>query len=417
VLTREENELLTRTGPGTPMGEVMRRYWLPALLADELPAPDCPPVRVRLLGEDLVAFRDSDGRVGLLDEYCAHRRASLFFGRNEECGLRCIYHGWKYDVEGRIVDTPVEPENSMIRHHVRQTAYPCREVNGVVYTYMGPPAKVPPLPNLPCIALPAEQVAIGSKMLNECNWLQALEGDCDSTHSAYLHRRTDGRAEVARSRMNRPTTDVEVTTWGVRGATLYPYDESTNHVRTNVFVLPCVGNVPVGRTIDGPMNLIHTIWQVPCDDETVWRFDFVLDRSGPLDLSYRQGYRHSREEVDPDFRKLHNRANNYLIDREKQRLGLVYSGLDAGFHVQDACVTESMGPVTDRSREHLGIGDRQIAAMRQLLLQTIHDVQQGEDPPPLGAPGTLDDFYLINALLPKDAPWKLDADRAGAHAG
>jgi phthalate 4,5-dioxygenase len=137
VLTREENEMLTRTGPGTPMGQVMRRYWLPALLADELPAPDCAPVKVRLLGEDLVAFRDSEGQVGLLDEFCAHRRASLFLGRNEECGLRCIYHGWKYDVEGRILDTPVEPEQSNIRHHVRQTAYPCREVNGVVYTYMG----------------------------------------------------------------------------------------------------------------------------------------------------------------------------------------------------------------------------------------------------------------------------------------
>ena len=238
MLTREENELLTRTGPGTLMGAVMRRYWLPALLADELPEPDCPPVRVRLLGEDLVAFRDSEGRVGLLDEFCAHRRASLFFGRNEECGLRCIYHGWKYDVEGRVVDTPVEPVESMIRHHVRQTAYPCREVNGVVYAYMGPPGKMPSLPDMPCIALPAEQVCIRSKMLNECNWLQALEGDCDSTHSAYLHRREDGRAQVARSRMNRPTTEVEVTAWGVRNATIYPFDEETSHVRTTCSSFP-----------------------------------------------------------------------------------------------------------------------------------------------------------------------------------
>ena len=412
MLTREENELLTRTGPGTPMGEVMRRYWLPALLSDELAAPDCPPVRVRLLGEDLVAFRDSEGRVGLLDEFCAHRRASLFFGRNEECGLRCIYHGWKYDVEGRIVDTPVEPENSMIRHHVRQTAYPCREVNGVVFTYMGPKAKVPPLPNLPCVALPAAQVCIGSKFLNECNWLQGLEGDCDSTHSAYLHRREDGRAEIARPRMNRPTTDVEVTAWGVRGATMYPADDTTNQVRTNVFVVPCVGNVPVGRTVEGPMSLIHTIWQVPRDDETVWRFDFMLDLSGPLDASYQRSYHHNREELGPDFRKYANRGNNYLIDREKQRLGLVYSGVDAGFHVQDACVTESMGPITDRSREHLGIGDMQVAAMRQFLLKVIRDVQGGQEPPAIGDPGVLDDFYLINAMLPKSAPWKLAEDRA-----
>src|SRR4051812_38351407 len=193
MMTRQDNDRLTRTGPGTPMGALMRRYWLPALLSDELPDPDCPPVRVLLLGEELVAFRDSDGRVGLLDEYCSHRRASLFFGRNEECGLRCIYHGWKFDVDGKVLDTPVEPENSMLRHTVRQTAYPCREVNGVVYPYRAPPAKMPPLPTLPCITLPAEQVCIGSKMLNECNWLQGLEGDCDSSHSAYLHRRTDGR--------------------------------------------------------------------------------------------------------------------------------------------------------------------------------------------------------------------------------
>jgi nitrite reductase/ring-hydroxylating ferredoxin subunit len=410
LLTREENELLIRTGPGTPMGEVMRRYWLPALLADELPAPDCPPVRVRLLGEDLVAFRDSNGRVGLLDEYCAHRRASLFFGRNEEGGLRCIYHGWKYDVEGCILDTPVEPDNSMIRHHVRQTAYPCHEVNGVVYTYMGPAAKMPPLPDLPCVALPAEQVVIGSKFLNECNWLQALEGDCDSTHSAYLHRRDDGQINIVRSRLKRPETDVEVTAWGVRGATIYPYDEATSHIRTNVFVTPCVGNVPVGRTVEGSMDLIHTIWQVPRDDETVWRYDFMLDRSNPLDEKLRHSYRHSREEVGQDFRKFLNRGNDYLVDREKQRTGLVYSGVDGGFHVQDAAITESMGPITDRSREHLGIGDRQIAAIRQFLLQTIRAAQEGQDPPLTGADatdGALDDFYLLNALLPKGAEWRL----------
>src|SRR5947209_3487946 len=146
MLPPKENELITRVGPGTPMGNTMRRYWIPACLASEIAKPDCPPIRVRLLGEDLVAFRDSEGRVGLLDEFCAHRRASLFFGRNEECGIRCIYHGWKYDVDGRIVETPVEPDDSMIRRHVRQIAYSCREMNGVVYTYMGPAAKTPPLP-------------------------------------------------------------------------------------------------------------------------------------------------------------------------------------------------------------------------------------------------------------------------------
>jgi hypothetical protein len=247
-------------------------------------------------------------------------------------------------------------------------------------------------------------------MLNECNWLQALEGDCDSTHSAYLHRRDDGRINIVASRLKRPETDHEVTAWGVRAATIYPYDEDTSHVRTNVFVMPCVGNVPVGKIVEGSMAMIHTIWQVPRDDETVWRYDFVVDRFGPLDESNRRSYRHSREEVDASFYKYANRRNDFELDRDKQRSGLVYSGLDAGFHVQDAAVTESMGPITDRSKEHLGIGDLQIAAMRQFLLKAARDIENGADPPltgPNGAPGMLDNFYLLHALIPKGTPWRL----------
>src|SRR5256886_14961309 len=158
MLPREENDLLTQVGPGKPMGELMRRYWIPALLSSEIAERDGAPVRVRLLGEDLVAFRDSQGRVGLLDEHCSHRGTSLFFGRNEECGLRCIYHGWKYDIHGNILDTPAEPANSMIKHHVKHTAYPCIEKNGVIMTYMGPKEKQPLLPNYEWFTLPADQV-------------------------------------------------------------------------------------------------------------------------------------------------------------------------------------------------------------------------------------------------------------------
>src|SRR5258708_431694 len=147
MLSREENDLITRVGPGTPMGELMRRYWIPALLSEEISEPECPPLRVRLLGEDLVAFRDSMGRVGLLAEHCSHRGTSLYYGRNEECGLRCIYHGWKYDVEGRVLETPAEPAGSTLKDKVRHTAYPCREAAGVVFTYMGPKERIPLLPN------------------------------------------------------------------------------------------------------------------------------------------------------------------------------------------------------------------------------------------------------------------------------
>ena len=155
MLTREENELVTRISAGTPMGETMRRYWIPALLARELPEPDCPPVRVKLLGEELVAFRDTEGRVGLLDEYCPHRRASLFFGRNEECGLRCVYHGWKFDVSGRCVDMMNEPEELSFKHKIRQPSYPAVEIGGIIWAYMGPPDLQPPLPKFAWTQAPA----------------------------------------------------------------------------------------------------------------------------------------------------------------------------------------------------------------------------------------------------------------------
>src|SRR5215468_5002508 len=166
MLSKEDNELLTRINPGTPMGNLIRRYWVPALLSEEIPKPDCPPVRVRMLGEELVAFRDSQGRIGLLGERCAHRGTSLFYGRNEECGLRCIYHGWKYDVDGNILDTPAEPAESMIKHHVKQTAYPCIERNGMIMAYMGPKEKQPLLPNFEWFTLPPEQVIVGDKYWN-----------------------------------------------------------------------------------------------------------------------------------------------------------------------------------------------------------------------------------------------------------
>src|SRR5690349_13013041 len=200
MLSKEDNELLTRVGPGTPMGNVFRRYWILAGISREAPEPDAPPVRIRLLGEDLIAFRDTNGEVGLIAEKCAHRRASLFYGRNEEGGLRCVYHGWKYDVAGNIVETPVEPPNSMIKHHVKQPAYPCREVNGLIYAFMGPKDRMPLFPRLPWTTMPAEQVFVRQKMVNECNWLQTQEGNVDSTHSGFLHSRANQQGAVRRFR-------------------------------------------------------------------------------------------------------------------------------------------------------------------------------------------------------------------------
>jgi phenylpropionate dioxygenase-like ring-hydroxylating dioxygenase large terminal subunit len=187
MLTREENELLTRTGPGTPMGSLMRRYWVPALFSRELPEPDCPPVQAKLMGERLVAFRDTDGRLGLLGELCPHRTASLFYGRNEECGLRCVYPGWKFDVDGNCVDMPSEPPGRGFQHKIKTTAYPCIERGGVVWTYMGPAELKPEFPSLEWAELP-EQHRFVSRHIQECNWLQGLEGGFDTSHLAFLHR-------------------------------------------------------------------------------------------------------------------------------------------------------------------------------------------------------------------------------------
>src|SRR5919199_3209033 len=186
MLTREENELLTRTGPGTPMGALMRRYWLPVLLSEELPEPDGEPQQVRLLGEDLVAFRDTQGRVGLLAEACPHRGASLAYGRNEECGLRCIYHGWKVDVEGPILETPPEPPDSTFKDRLQHVAYPTREANGVVWAYLGPREKQPAFPVWAWMKATPEQLGV-TKIYEDCNYLQGVEGSIDSAHSNYLH--------------------------------------------------------------------------------------------------------------------------------------------------------------------------------------------------------------------------------------
>src|SRR2546422_47589 len=254
MLTREENELVTRVGPGTPMGEAMRRYWMPALLANQLAKPDCPPVRVRLLGEDLVAFRDTQGRVGLVEEYCPHRRASLFLGRNEENGLRCVYHGWKYDVEGHCVDMPNEPPETNFQEKIHLTAYPTIESAGMVWTYLGPADKRPPFREFAFHAIPREQW-IATKVPLYCNYLQSMDGNVDSFHSSYLHRSlqdresdaegTDrpgyaswGMSVLAKATGRAGKIEVQPTEYGFRYASLRPTPGGNTLVRMTVFVMP-----------------------------------------------------------------------------------------------------------------------------------------------------------------------------------
>ena len=195
MLSAEDNELMCRVGPGTPMGTMMRRYWIPALLTNELPVPDSPPVRLRLLGEDLVAFRDTQGRVGVLEELCPHRRASLWLGRNEDSGLRCVYHGWKFDVDGVCVDLPSAPEGETYRHKINIISYPCVEAGDLIWAYMGPKDKQPPFPEFEWAKLPKANRYV-TKFIMECNYLQAMEGDYDPGHGPFLHTKIDGSPQV-----------------------------------------------------------------------------------------------------------------------------------------------------------------------------------------------------------------------------
>ena len=379
MLPREENDLITQVGPETPLNAVMRRYWMPALLSREVPEPDCPPVRVRLLGEDLVAFRDSEGNVGLLGEHCPHRGASLFFGRNEECGLRCIYHGWKMNVEGKVLDTPAEPEGSTLKDKVTHTAYPCHEGAGIVFAYLGPQARVPLFPNYEWTRVPLDHLYV-TKSLQACSYLQGLEGECDSSHLSYLHRafsdeKRGGGDPDMYGKDSAPGLEGVETDYGVRMISRRDAGDGITYLRVSNFVLPCYGFVPTGGLRGNPEGYtIHA--HVPVDDEHSLRFNVLFRRNRPV----AEAEKHLDEEFHPDFTKVRNIHNNYLINRDEQR-GQTFIGLGKNFVIHDSCATESMGPRYDRSREHLGVSDITVIAVRKRLLKIVRGLQAGHEPP------------------------------------
>lgn len=380
MLSREENDLLTQVEAGKPMGELMRRYWLPALLSSEIPEPDCPPVRVRLLGEDLVAFRDSQGRIGLLDEHCSHRGTSLFFGRNEECGLRCIYHGWKFDIEGHVLETPAEPPGSTLKHKVHHTAYPCREAAGIVWSYLGPKDKMPLLPNYEWMSLPPSQLYV-TKSIQDCNWLQGLEGECDSSHLSFLHRIFTGERQrgggdgLLYAADSAPQLEGIETDYGIRLLSCRRIAADTIYLRVSNIVLPCHGFIPTGGVQGNPEGYtIHS--HVPIDDTHSMRYNIHFRRNRPI----RDEERQHDEEIGPDFRKRRNRQNDYLQDRERQKREN-FTGMGPIFLVHDSCATESMGPIYDRAQEHLGTSDITVIAVRKFLLQCVRALQAGKEPP------------------------------------
>ena len=396
MLTSEENDILTRVGPGTPLGELFRRYWIPALLSDEIPAPDCPPVRVKLLGEDLVAFRDSRGKVGLLDEYCSHRRASLFYGRNEECGLRCIYHGWKYDTEGNVLETPAEPAASNLKHKVYHPAYPCKEAAGVVFTYMGPKQKMPLFSDYEWLTASPNHVVV-AKFSLECNYLQALEGDCDPAHLPFLHLGKldpENNIDLSHQRVIPTSYDIEETRIGLR---VVVGRRDAENERVSNFIMPFIGCVPVGLRSNGILDGFLVIYQTPSDDYRTTRYNFRFKRSQPLS-DYELNW--DKSQIGPGHILKANKHNDYLIDREKQRTS-DYTGIP-GFRAQDACVTESMGPICDRTKEHLGFSDTYVIGLRRFLLKAARDLQEGKEAPGINTDATEVDLNCTDVMMPSN---------------
>ena len=410
MLTREQNELLTRVGPGTPMGETLRRYWIPALLDWELPAPDCPPLRLRLLGEDLVAFRDTSGRVGVLDERCPHRLTSLWLGRNEENGIRCVYHGWKFDATGQCVDQMNEPRPFAAK--IRTTSYPVAEAGGALWVYMGPPEKRPPPPDFAWTRAP-EPNRVVTKVVEECNWLQALEGGIDTSHAPIMHRMLRPNASQpgipvsdAFVQGSAPTLEVDVTNYGYRYFGVRALGSGEQYARGYHFVMPWTQLRPAGR---GIQNRTHGHHWTPIDDHRCLVWNWYYDDAAPLG----NGEAGPEEtgnlfgadvDVENGFRSVRNRSNNWMIDREAQRTE-TFTGI-VGINTQDRAAQEMMGPIVDRTREHLGPADRAIIAARKLLEEAVRSVQDGGDPP-----GVAPTYYGLRAAettLPAGADWRAD---------
>lgn len=433
MLSKEDNELLARVGPGTPMGSLLRHYWLPFLFSWEV-TPDGPPERVRLLGEDLITFRDSDGRVGLVGENCPHRGASLFFGRNEACGLRCVYHGWKLDVDGQCVDMPSEPAESSFKHKVRSTAYRCVERSGVVWAYMGPQDPPPLLPQLEWTDLPEEH-HVASKRVQYSNWVQAMEGDIDQSHVSFVHSRLRVEAGYGPGRLlidqirhadTHPRFQVMETEYGVCIGAGREAPEGQNYWRITQHLMPF-------HTITGPYGPDpRRNWRawVPIDDTNVFVMGLSFHPLRLLTPEEREGSekRAGVWNISPEWREpksskpfgrwrpIPDLSNDFFIDREVQRTR-TYSGISE-FWAQDAGPQLSMGRIVDRTGEHLGTSDLAIIAVRRRLLRAAEALRdQGRIPSEISNPSV----YAVRSdaiLLPANESWvRATAERRKVLAG
>ena len=419
MLTREDNEILTRVGAGTLMGNLLRRYWLPACLSCEIPEPDCPPVRVRLLGEDLVAFRDTRGQVGLLEEHCPHRGASLFFGRNEECGLRCVYHGWKFDTTGQCIDQRSERQSFASR--IQTTAYPVHESGGILWAYLGPPATMTPFRDAGTDALGPEQWTANKETV-DCNWVQSMDGDVDTAHISNLHQYNaiDDLPDDGTDRPGypshfmsmklwrhdpKPLIQLEETWYGFRYAGIRETPNGHRHARITAFLFPSttmIGFVPFTT---------RQIAVVPADDEHTYRYNFDTlppeqrpDLGGPAFFNA-PGYPFQMLPPKGVVRRTHRIENDYQIDREAQRRA-TYTGI-SDFRSHDMMATETAGRIFDRTREHLGSGDRALVKMHKLLIDAAKGLAAGSEPPALAGAGDFRSIHGAEKILGPDEDWRL----------
>jgi phthalate 4,5-dioxygenase oxygenase subunit len=414
MLTPVDNERLTHVGPGTEMGRLFRKYWIPALLTSELPERDGAPQRVRLLCEDLIAYRDTNGAVGLVDAFCPHRRAPMFFGRNEECGLRCVYHGWKFDATGACVDMPSEPADSLFKTKVTIKAYPTWEGGGIIWTYMGPAEEQPPFPDYELVRTPSTH-HFASKTYEECNFLQALEGGVDPTHATILHNEKIGdRSFLSDFRSIVAEMEVDVTDYGIFYAGVREHGEDEQWVRGYHYIMPSyhmrgtVDAVFWGRRENTTPTINGHIW-VPIDDHTTWTYNFMYSHDPSQAISPEQAeYDEARagrgqDDLLPGWIPKRNKTNDYLVDRAKQK-ATSFTGIH-GINTQDFVLQEGMGPIVDRSKEHLGTTDRVIITLRRVLLDALARQERGEALPAVD-PQSYRTLRAIDRHIPRKDKWR-----------
>jgi phthalate 4,5-dioxygenase oxygenase subunit len=417
MLTHEENTILCRVEGDAPMGRLMRQHWLPVCLSEEVDEPEGKPVRVQILGERLVAYRDSEGRVGLVGEVCPHRKASLVYGRNEEGGLRCLYHGWKVDADGTVLEMPSEPPEACAAAKFRHPAYPTEEAGGFVWAWMGDRAAMPEFEPPPFAPAPETRVSIGTARV-ACNWAQVVEGQIDSAHSSSLHSSDMVPARVGRAGANaktwtRPSTDkaprlqVQLTSYGFRYAAIRrPIQNAATHeyIRVTTFVAPLTSLIPP--------NASYNVAQVtvPVSD-TECMFHFIAWGNGP-DVPSTAEWRKFLAltpgiDVDPaaGWRRLRVRENDYLQDRNLMKAGN-FTGIK-GIPAQDMAMWESMGPIADRTSERLGASDVAIVQWRRLMIEAARAHAAGA--PALGRTEPrvrLVDIASFEGVVPKSVDWR-----------